>query len=273
VLLGVAAALKPQLGLPFLALELVCANWTTLIAGGVTGAVLLGMGGARLWLVDLDWITSWRANLAAFKEGGAGNPAPTNEWRYQIISLHYPLRALIPNAAVVKALAAAICAALAATYWTLRAGRNGALSRRWHGLSRRASRASPPATTACAPNHGLPAADARPPDLLDISIAAVLGLLLFYHRFYDAVVLIFPAALGISLFARGRGAAGLWILLPLAVFLVPGAAALHAADAAWHIVPAWLADSMLWEAIIMPHQPWTLLFLACVLTSLARREA
>src|SRR5690606_10354598 len=101
--------------------ELLFARWATLLAGGATGALLLLLGGARLWLADIDWIEAWRSNIAAFKQDGAGNPAPPNPWRYQILSLHYPLHAFIPSARAVNAIVFLVCAALAAWFWTLRA--------------------------------------------------------------------------------------------------------------------------------------------------------
>lgn len=247
VLLGAAAALKPQVGLAFLGVELLFARWVTLLAGGATGALLLAGGGAWLWLADIDWIAAWRANIAAFKADGAGNPAPPNPWRYQIVSLHYPLHAFISSAAIVNALVLLVCAGVAAWFWRLR--------RRAEGMGR-------PVGGMAGPLGG------RGPELIDIAMAAVLGLLFFYHRFYDAVVLIFPIALGVSLLVRGRRLEGLALLVPLAVFLIPGAAALFAIQ---DRLPGWLTGSLFWEGLVMPHQPWMILAAAVVLLWLARR--
>ena len=101
-------------------------------------------------------------------------------------------------------------------------------------------------------------------DELDLSTIAVLSLLPVYHRLYDASVLILPLCWSLSAWSgRFRNCARLAFLLILP-FLVPGGSALEQLQLNGH-VPAALANSCWWNALVMPHQVWALFFLGVLL--------
>ena len=107
--------------------------------------------------------------------------------------------------------------------------------------------------------------------LLDASIVAVLSLLPFYHRSYEAAVLVLPLAWALaSLHSEGAWPARISLAL-MAIFLIHGGALLLLLIYAGTVPPA-VADNRWWNAIVMPHEIWALLGLSLVLLY-ARRMA
>src|SRR6185295_17544631 len=114
----------------------------------------------------------------------------------QLVNLHYPLHSFTDNRGLVRWEVCAIVGALGLAFI-------GA------DLAARKRRADP--------------AD-RLADLACLSMAGVVSLIAVYHRCYDAVVLIWPLALGIRVLAdEGRRAAAVALLALIALFLAPGA--------------------------------------------------
>ncbi len=104
-----------------------------------------------------------------------------------------------------------------------------------------------------------------------VSLLAVLDLLFFYHRSYDAVVLVFPMAWALSpIVPRSQS----WpVLLTLALFSVPLDGVLLALDKL-SFIPAWLSSGPVWRSFVLPCQAWALLIIASWLAyCLARSEA
>jgi hypothetical protein len=100
-------------------------------------------------------------------------------------------------------------------------------------------------------------------ELLSLSMASVVTLLIVYHRFYDAVLLLFPLALALRGLAGSRAWRPHLVTLALvAVFFVPGSVMLATA-AERGLVPGALAGSAVWEHLLLPHQPLALLALCC----------
>src|SRR5690606_32496529 len=93
---------------------------------------------------------------------------------------------------------------------------------------------------------------------------AVISLLPVYHRVYDAGLLLLP--LGWALLARRPVTArhrrlALWLLVP---FLLPGVSILERLEDTGFVF-AGVTKSWWWQALVIPHQVWTLLALAIVL--------
>jgi hypothetical protein len=242
LLLGAATVLKPQMALLFVVYEAGRLRWKSVAWAVAAAAVLMTIGAARMHWAGVDWWASWRANLSAFTAVADGDPTRVNPIRHQMINLQYPLHNLTDDRGLVRVLTVAVLGLLSLAYLLvdLRRGRE-----RGEGCG----------------------------ELLSLSMVAVVSLLIVYHRFYDAVLLLFPLALGIRalrVWSLGGEQRKGWIarhghlvtLLLVAPFFIPGAVALvRAAEAGW--IPAWVSQSNVWELLILPHQPLALLLL-CV---------
>jgi hypothetical protein len=233
LLLGLAAGIKPQIGLPMLALEGVRARWRSVLMGSAALVVLLIAAVLPMTWRGVPWWDSWRDNLMAFRSGGAGDPVVGNPYRHQLVNLQYPLTALLDSKTIGEVAALAIVAALAMLFFL------------------------PPAKRM------------RQTSLLhSLSMVAVLSLMVVYHRFYDAVLLLIPLAWAIDGIARARRSALPWCALALLVpFFLNSAVALAWLRSAGHL-PAWIVDCWCWEHLLLPHQGWALLALAiCLLVA------
>jgi hypothetical protein len=231
VLLGMAAAIKPQIGFVFLAYELFRMRWVIGGVGlGVTGG-LAGVGVLRLKFADVDWLTTLRSNLVGFRAPGAvSDPAITGPARSHMTNLHVPLHALIENRALVTGLVFAITGLIALTFVAI-----------W--LRRREDRR----------------------ELLILSMASSLLLLVVYHRSYDAVVLLIPVAWALDYLARCATWRERWpalvTLACAAVFVVPGGAALALLEARGTI-PQSLVHTTFYSLFADGHQAIALLVMS-----------
>lgn len=229
-LLGLACAIKPQVALLFLAYEVGRRRWRVGIAGAVTVAVVGALGVWWLSRAGIDWLPEWRANLAAFANSDNANPTASNPLRYHLINLHYLLHGFVGDVGTVKLLVYGVCGGLCAGYF---------------------------------------AADLGKPEgrgeLTSASFVAVIAMLVVYHRMYDAVVLLLPAAWLVRELAARRpgvlqGAAG----LGLAAYLLPGASLLNSLAASGRL-PATVVEAGWFQRLVMPHAVLALLGLAAVL--------
>lgn len=230
VLLGLAAVLKPQIGLVFLAYELFRWRWRVAGPALAVAVVISVLGIWRLEAAGVPWSQALAANVKAFTTGqGAGNPLPENVHRYQMIDLRPILHTFTTNRTlgVVGAFGIAAMLALAALAAWLRKLEDGR-------------------------------------ELLAISIGATLSLLIVYHRFYDASVLLIPLGWLVWALVSPEGSRFGWtrwaVLLGILPFFAPGAAFLNQMRAGGRI-PAWLAENLLWDVFVVHHQAWALIWL------------
>jgi hypothetical protein len=245
MLLGFAAAIKPQIGLPAVALEAVRNRWRSVM---VSAAIMLAIAMASAGVMTLQgipWLSSWRANLAAHRATGAGDLSAANADRHQLVNLQYPLTALTDSKHVAEIGTLAICAVLAAAFFL------------------------PPRQRMAAT-----------PLLMSASMVTVLTLMVTYHRFYDAVLLLAPLAWALDAVAGrpaahpagGHRLAGWCTLALLVPFLLNSATALH-----WlsknDRLPAWIDGGWAFERLILPHQGWALLGMAVCLLMAQPRSA
>jgi hypothetical protein len=166
-LLGAATALKPQMALLFVVYEAGRRRWTMAAGASAMCVMLFVVGAARMDAAGVDWWASWQGNLSAFTEVADGDPTRRNAIRHHIVNLHLPLHNFTDNREVVKMLVVGILAVLSLGYLAvdLRRGRE-----RGEGNN----------------------------ELLSLSMVSVVSLLIVYHRFYDAVLLLFPLALAVK---------------------------------------------------------------------------
>lgn len=230
-LLALATLIKPHLGLPFVAYTIINRDWRSLTSAAVVCAVITGVAIVPMTMRDVPWFESWMHNLQTFSTAGEGDPTRANPIRHQLVNLHYPLHTLIDNRTVVQGIVLATLGIIAAAFFFWR---------------------SP---------H-------RPPVLLSLSMIAVLSLMVAYHRFYDAVFLIFPLAWAISRLAACPRHRLAWcvVMLTIPYFVNMATMLFVAAQNQW--LPGALTNSSVWEILIMPIQAWALLGMAgCLLAA------
>lgn len=227
VLFGVAGVLKPQIGLVFLAYEVFRLRGREAVVGFTTMLALASIGILRLRAAGVDWVSSLARNLAAFRgPGGVSDPTAGSRVRSQLTQLHVPLHALIEDRAVVGALSLAIIGAISLLFFLI-----------W--LRRRE--------------------DCR--ELITLSMACPLLLLVVYHRSYDAVVLLIPVTWAISSLRDGVAflrRPALLTLLCAGVFFVPGGAGV-AWMRAQGMINDRFASTLFYQLIVEAHQAVALL--------------
>ena len=235
-LLAVAAALKPQIGLVFIAFEGVRMRFRVVSSALLFTAIIFIVALGWLAINDVEWWQSWYNNYHGFMEGGAGDPTAVNVSRYQLLNLQYPLSAFIANRTVVQIVTLSFVGALGLAAVVV--------------LARRRSRSA---------------------ELVGMSVFGVLSLLVVYHRYYSAILLAFPLAWAIFKCRRGLRILPMISLALMSVFLVPSAAILDRAVARGG-VPASVADSWWWQGLVMPHQVYALAALAVCLVAATWQE-
>jgi hypothetical protein len=227
VLVGLAIALKPQLGAAFMVPALLMLNVSQLVTAGMTLGVVTAAAIVPLHFNAPTWLADLQANLDRFMTAGAGNPSPGNPASYQLINLHHPLHVLVDHRGVVSAVTWAVSIAAVITSAVL-FGRHERRSARTCGV-------------------------------LVVSVWAAALLMCTYHRAYDAIVLALPLGWAVANLPRRamRMPAGI-VLGLIALFFWPGPAVLHvAAVRGW--LPAGLTAAGWWRAIVVPHQAWAIL--------------
>jgi len=234
VLLGMAAVLKPQIGLVFLAYEIFRWRWNVAGPALAVAVIVAILGIVRLEANGVPWVESLSSNVKEFTTGiGNGNPMPENHLRYQMIDL----RPVVHNFTADRAMAAVVTfgvmglmglAALAAWLRKLEDGR----------------------------------------ELLAMSIGASASLLIVYHRFYDASILLLPLGWVVWSLVTREGKRFGWtrwaVLLGILPFFVPGAVFIDKMQREGHI-PGGLAENLLWDTFVVHHQAWALVWLTAAL--------
>jgi Glycosyltransferase family 87 len=110
-------------------------------------------------------------------------------------------------------------------------------------------------------------------DILKISAVSILTLIPIYHRFYDAVLLMWPIAWSVFL-ARIRSLRAATLIM-IAPFLVPGAVLLAIHTQAGRIRPS-IASEWWWNTLVLSHEAWAVVLLGVILLysmSVERRQA
>jgi hypothetical protein len=241
MMLGLATAIKPQMGLLFIVYEAGRLRWRPVLTAAAVLVVIAAIGIGRLHIAEVPWWDSWRQNLHDFPRLEDGDPTRQNPvTRHHMVNLHYPLHNFTDDRALVTTLVYGVAGALSLAYFVVDLRR-----RRQFGEGA--------------------------PEPVSIAMAATVCLFVVYHRFYDAVLLAWPIALAIRMIADRRSPGLAWSLLGLcALFFVPGAVILAAA-AGNQWVPAEFSASALWQNVLLPHEAWALPLIATLLVVIRAR--
>jgi hypothetical protein len=234
-LYGLAAMVKIQIGLPFVAYLLWRKRWRAATAASmVIGASTL-VAGARMQASGVPWASSWFANLGALSgPGGMNDPSVLNPDRFSLIDLQSLLFTFAPPSAAVGVIALALVAVAALAFVAVSRG------------------------TA----HD---------ELLELSFVAVLTLLVTYHRYYDGVVLALPIAWAVARIGSATTALAVAVAVLSADFIVPAQSALHDLEQRG-VLPAWVLDHPIWRSVLVVQHIWALVLLVLVLLLALRQE-
>ena len=225
----VSLMLKPQIGAVFVAMLMLRWCWKPVVAS-LTSWLALFIATA-LWMQAQvpEWWVNYRRLINVFLVTGHENdPSSVNPLRHDLINIQRLLYAIFENRLAVSGVVLALVGLLA--FRLIAAHKNK---------------------------------KRLPPTLLTSAAVVTIALLPFYHRFYDASLLLFVVAWAFSLWneevaTRYSARAVLAGCLP---FLMPGAAAL-----AWMVNRGYFSAAIVkawwWEAIVMSHQVWALLWIA-----------
>jgi hypothetical protein len=229
MLLAAAVALKPQIGLCFLAYYLLRRQWRP-CGLAIAGSAFTWLAGAlRLHAIGLLWASELARNVRLFVGSNRYDDfSSINPMRFTLIDLQVPYFDLTGGKKLAALFAVATVAVLGAVavFLILRIR--------------------------------------MPDDLLSLSVLTILSLLPVYHRFYDASLLVLPLAWSFSgRFPEQKTIRWIYwsLLLP---FFIPGAAFLERSAGRGRI-PHVVVQSWWWRYVVMPHEIWALLLLALVL--------
>jgi hypothetical protein len=229
VMLGLATAVKVQLGLPFLLYVLWRRRWPTVGAATIVPVALTVVSVVRMAVAGVLWPTSWANNLTVLSApGGINDPGMLNPQRYSLVNLQYLLESLGVGGSWLVIITFGSIAAAGLVMVCLIRGRY--------------------------PHQ----------ELLALSIVAILGLLATYHRYYDAVILALPLAWAFCAVRSARQWQAIAILLLCSVFILPIPTNLWDLQQAGSL-PTWLVGNVLWEPVILAHEVWALVLMVPVL--------
>jgi len=224
ILLGVATAMKVQVGAPFILYYLFIRQWRVATLAAILFAVATMATIARMESIGIStWSADWHRNVAMTLDlGQINDPRPGGPFRNDMVNLQTLLDVVIHRQLDIN-----FCVVL--LYMPLLVG----------FLS-----------------HVRPGRAAGT-DLLALSLVAALSMLPIYRRLYDSVLLLMLLAWAIARLRTNERAIGIAVLALLGEFLVPIDLVpfilrrTHAFDS--------IISSPWWQGVIVPHHAWGLL--------------
>jgi hypothetical protein len=232
IFLGVATALKPQIGGLAVIAYVVQRRWWIAITAALVTGLLLGTAIVQMQINHVPWLHDWLANNAALVNAGdaaASHDVTVNSSRHQLLNLQWVFNTFIQQTWLVNLIVVLAVGILAASYVALHRG--------WKpGIN----------------------------DVLSLGTLIVIGLLPLYHRSYDAMLLVIPLSWAVASL-EGSQRLIAWLLILLMVpFLVPGPVMLQQLIAKGRL-PASLNDEFWWSAIVLAHEVWTVVLMSLLL--------
>ncbi|WP_430882173.1 glycosyltransferase 87 family protein [Granulosicoccus sp. 3-233] len=107
--------------------------------------------------------------------------------------------------------------------------------------------------------------DSRETFLRELSIIAMVGLLVVYHRFYSAVFLVFPVAWAVYVISRDRASLTSWLMLSVPLLTIVNGQAAFGAVVDRHLVPFLTGETWFEQVLLQFHFVWLQLLVLLVL--------
>ena len=235
VLLAVAICLKPTVAGGLLLYFLLRRRWRVVVTTCVVTAATAVVGLLRLAMAGVRWIPSYLENSRRmFALGSVDDFTRASGLRFNLINSQLFFGGIFNDPATADLLARLLGIVLLGC-WI------------WLCFRRRA------AST-----------------LLEVSAISTLSLIVVYHRFYDAELLILPLAWCLLLTKKPS-----WKLVTLAAivpFFVPGPILLTNLARSGRVPPTF-TNGWWWNAIVLPHQAWDLILITLLLLYFMFRES
>ncbi len=229
LLVGVATAIKPQIGLPLCLFFAASRRWTTLSISLAVPLIFGSIVAFQLLTLNPNWPEGVSSEVASMPDLRVGAGAASQFGKLHLDTL---IRFFIEGHWA-KGVAIVLLVPVL-VLWV-----------------RRVWRTAP----------GQVATD----EALLMTPLLAMTLLAVYHRPYDAVILLPALAVGIAkLASRDSWRTGLLLLLPLSVFLVAPWAEILIQAAERNIIPNGVASNALFQFFVMAHPTWALLALAVI---------
>lgn len=227
LLLGLAICIKPPIGACLLLYLLVRREWKVVATALVVVSAVMLVGVWRMNIARIPWLSSYiECSRQIFQPGSLADFTGADPVRFSMVDLRILVYALFGSVSLAQMLPL-LCGAVLLAVWLYQIRMIGTTS-----------------------------------ELLTLSALFTLSLLPVYHRFYDATLLVWPLCWTI-LVARQKTVRTVAIILILP-FLAPGGALLQDLGERGYI-RASIAGSWWWQAIVLPHENWSLLFLCLLL--------
>ena len=227
VLLGVAAAVKIQIGGPFLLYYLFLRQWRMVGLATLLFLVVSLLAIARMEAAGVNqWATDWQRNIAQTLEPGETNdPRPGGPFRNDMVNLQTLMTVAVHNEHIADALVVLVLMPMVTLFFSI-----------------------------VRPTH------AAGSDLLKLSIVGLISMLPLYHRLYDGILLMMLLAWALTNLNGPRRYPALIALALLSELLIP----IDLIPAVLHRTRFFdgMISSAWWQGIVVPHHAWGILFLA-----------
>ena len=228
LLLALASCLKPQLGLCFILFYVVQKKWRIGWTASAAGVLIAMVAVVRMQVAGAPWLASYlHASREVFAPGAINDFTPANPVWFQLVNSQAALYPLLRSALAANAAALILGIALLGI---------------WFWVAATSGR--------CAPQ-------------LLLSALLVMSLVPFYHRSYDAALLVFPLAWALR-HTHQRPPWARADLLIMALFLTPGGAFVNQIAERVHLQASAMTSGW-WRSFVVAHQAWALLILALLL--------
>jgi len=223
VLLALGLCLKPHLAIFFFMYHIIVGNFMIYVSCTITCFITFLIGIIRLGLNDFSWIVSWQENLKYANEI-TNSPYIDNNTQHNLLNLQYPLSAAFESHVFINIIVLTILLVAFILFIKYIDKSNN--------------------------NYNI---------LINMSFISTITLLPFYHRNYDASLLLLPVTIGVLLLNTQYDKIGKSALILMAPFLAPSASMTYEFANYYGLV---YNNGFLLNFILIPHQVWILLTLS-----------
>jgi len=226
VLLGLAVCIKPPIGACLLLYTCLRRDWKLVATAVALVSGAMLLGVWRMYVAGVPWLSSYLdCSRHIFERGSLADFTSGDPVRFNMVDLRILVYALFGNAPLAQALPL-LCGAVLLAAW-------------YYGIT----------------------IDGKASGL-DLSTLFSLSLLPIYHRFYDAALLVWPVCW--TILAASQKTIRTIAIILIMPFFVPGGVLLQGLAERGYI-PVSIADRWWWQAIVLPHENWSLLLLCFLL--------
>jgi hypothetical protein len=232
IILAIGICIKPHIGLPILFFYAIRRQWRVCASIILACIMITLVAIMRLGIYNFEWLFSLKDNLNSTLTI-SGSSDPSNVYNFPLLNIHYLLNMVTTNHYAVNTII--ILLILVQVVIFIKYYNNGCIK-----------------------------SNVVYVDLLHLSIITVFSILPFYHRFYDASLLVFPIAFAIVMLNTKYNNVAKLLLMMTLPFLIPGPGILGHLVLGNHIDHSIL---MKWwfKIIIAPHCIWFLIIIIYLL--------